>query len=115
MASFFRSISIKIFGMSLALLVSMAVPALWSANLTQQVHLQLRTLNYSLFPLALTLSDLDGAVFAQERHAETALETPDRAAVQKCHETARVQGMAAANLMRKAEALRALGARLAVL
>ena len=47
MASFFRSISIKIFGIAVGLLVIMAAAALWSANLTNQVHLQLQTLSRS--------------------------------------------------------------------
>jgi class 3 adenylate cyclase len=115
MAVFFRSISIKIFGVSLGLLVIMAAAALWSANLTEQVHLQLRTLNHSLFPLAITLGDLDSAVLVQELRAEAATKPTDAAGVQRCRTTTATQSATAAALVKKAEGLRDLGARLALL
>ncbi len=115
MAVFFRSISTKIFGVSLGLLVIMAAAALWSASLTEQVHLQLRTLNHSLFPLTTTLGDLDSAVLVQELRAETASKTADMAAAQRCRATTAAESAAAATLVKKAEGLRDLGARLALL
>lgn len=115
MADFFRSISLKIFGVSLGLLVIMAGTALWSASLTNQVHLQLRTLTRSLFPLTLKLSDLHRVARAQARHAESSLDTSDPAAVKACRAAADHQGKSAARLVGEAESLRALGARLAFL
>jgi CHASE3 domain sensor protein len=88
MAGFFRSISIKIFGVAVGLLVIMAAAALWSASLTTQVHLQLQTLSRSLFPLAMTLSELHIATQAQQLHAETALDTGDLTAERGCRATA---------------------------
>jgi len=115
MALFFRSISTKIFGVSLGLLVIMAAAALWSASLTEQVHLQLRTLNHSLFPLTVTLGDLDSAVLVQELQAETAAKPTDMAGVQRCRRTAIAQSATAAALVKKSEGLRDLGARVALL
>ena len=87
----------------------------WSASLTEQVHLQLRTLNHSLFPLTTTLGDLDSAVLVQELRAETASKTADMAAAQRCRATTAAESAAAATLVKKAEGLRDLGARLALL
>jgi len=115
MASVFRSISLKIFGVSLGLLVLMVATALWSAHLTNQVNLQLRALSRSLFPLAMTLSDLPTVVQAEEAHTGTGLDTPDAAAVAKCRTTAAAQGAAADRLVLQAQKYRDLGARLAVL
>ena len=58
MASFFRSISTKIFGIAVGLLALMVAASLLSAVLTTHVHRQLGTLSQSLFPLAMTLSEL---------------------------------------------------------
>ena len=44
----------------------MVATALWSAHLTNQVHLQLRTLSRSLFPLAMTMSDLHAVAQADK-------------------------------------------------
>ena len=115
MASFFRSISLKIFGVSLGLLVLMVATALWSAHLTNQVHLQLRALSRSLFPLAMTLSDLHAVVQAEEAHTGTGLDTPDAAAVNRCRATAAVQGATADRLVLQALKYRDLGARISVL
>ena len=115
MASFFRSISLKIFGVSLGLLVLMVATALWSAHLTNQVHLQLRALSRSLFPLAMTLSDLHAVVQAEESHTGTGLDTPDAAAVNKCRATAAAQGATADRLVLQAQRYRDLGARISVL
>ncbi|MEP7004884.1 MAG: adenylate/guanylate cyclase domain-containing protein [Sphingomonas bacterium] len=115
MASFFRSISLKIFGVSLGLLVLMVATALWSAHLTNQVHLQLRALSGSLFPLAMTLSDLHAVVQAEEAHTGTGLDTPDAAAVNQCRATATTQGATADRLVLQAQKYRDLGARVSVL
>src|SRR5579863_6859632 len=115
MASFIRSISVKIFGVSLCLLAIMTAAALWSANLTSQVNMQLRTLNYSLFPLALTVSELDTSTLAQEMHTKTGLETPDQAAANSCLVVAADRAAETAKLIDRAEESRAVGARIAVL
>lgn len=113
MASFFRSISLKIFSVSVGLLVLMVATALWSAHATNLVHLQLRTLSRSLFPLAMTLTDLHAVAQAEEAHTGTGLHTPDIAAVNKCRETAARQGKSADQLVRQAQYYRDLGARIA--
>jgi hypothetical protein len=58
MASLLRSISLKIFGISVGLLIIMVAAALWAGLLTQQVHFQLRTLNEALFPMTLRIAEL---------------------------------------------------------
>jgi class 3 adenylate cyclase len=63
----------------------------------------------------MTLSELHIATQAQQLHAETALDTGDFAAERGCRATAEAQGRRSAELIRRAEALRALGVRLAVL
>ena len=70
MASFFRSISIKIFGVAVGLLILLAGAALYSAMLTEDVHRQLRTLNHSLFPLTITLTELRTTTQGQQIRAE---------------------------------------------
>jgi len=113
MASLFRSISLKIFGVSVGLLVLMVATSLWSAHATNQVHLQLRTLSRSLFPLAMTLADLHAVAQAEEAHTGTGLHNPDIAAVNTCRATAVRQGKSADQLVRQAQYYRDLGARIA--
>ena len=62
MASFFRSISTKIFGIALGLLVLMVLASLWSAASIGRVNRQVETLSEALVPLALTLEDLRSEV-----------------------------------------------------
>jgi adenylate cyclase len=114
-AGLFRSISVKIFGVSLGLLIIMVGAAFWSASLTGQVSQQLRTLNQSLFPLAMTLGDLHSVAQAQDAHARKWLDTPDQAAVQACLAGARSLGQAAGTLVGHAERQRAEGARVAAM
>ena len=61
MASFFRSISTKIFGIALGLLVVMLVVSAWSASAINGVNRQLATLGQSLTPLALRIQDIRSA------------------------------------------------------
>ena len=84
MAQMFRSISFKIFSISLGLLIMMVAAAIWSARSTEQVHRQLRTLEYSLFPLAGTLAKLEAVVQSQRTTADFLLVTPDDKAVRLC-------------------------------
>ncbi len=58
MASFFRSISTKIFGIALGLLIVMLIVSAWSATAIESVNRQLATLGQSLLPLALTADDI---------------------------------------------------------
>lgn len=115
MAHVFRSISFKIFSISLGLLIMMVGAAFWSARSTEQVHRQLRTLEYSLFPLANTLAKLENVVQSQRATATFLVTTPDDAAVQLCLDKARSQNDLARNLIKNAEAFRAAGAKMAIL
>ena len=115
MAHMFRSISFKIFSVSLGLLIMMVAAAFWSAHSTEQVHRQLRTLEYSLFPLAGTLAKLETVVQAQRTTADFLLVTPDDKAVQLCLNKAAAQGRSAKTLLAQAEVYRARGAQIAVL
>jgi len=65
MAVLLRSISIKIFGVAVVLLVIMAVAATWSGRLTEQVHLQLQTLDRGLFPMALAIAEVHSGVASE--------------------------------------------------
>ena len=115
MASFFRSISIKIFGVAVGLLVILAAAALWSAILTEDVHRQLRTLNHALFPLTIALTELRAATHAEQIRAEVMLDASHRQSEAECRSTAIAHDRQTRALGDKAKALRALGAKLAVL
>lgn len=65
MAVLLRSISIKIFGVAVVLLVIMALAAAWSGRLTEQVHLQLQTLDRGLFPMALAIAEVHSGVASE--------------------------------------------------
>lgn len=115
MASFFRSISIKIFGVAVGLLVLLAGAALWSALLTEDVHRQLKTINHSLFPLAIALTDLRMATHAQQIRADAMIEASRRSSETECRQDAIAHDRETRALADKAKAMRKLGARLAVL
>ena len=115
MASFFRSISIKIFGVAVGLLVILAAAALWSAILTEDVHRQLRTLNHALFPLTIALTELRAATHAEQIRADVMLDASHRQSEAECRSTAIAHDRQTRALGDKAKALRALGAKLAVL
>jgi hypothetical protein len=70
MFQFFRSIRFKIFGISVGLLLMMLGTTIWSALLTERVHRQLRTLEESIFPLAMSLSSLKTVVQSQKTTAD---------------------------------------------
>ena len=95
----FRSISFKIFGVSLGLLVMMVATAVWSTRSSEQVHRQLQTMGQSLFPLSVALGNLKSVVQAQTVTADFYLNTPDQKAVQICLGKAQVQKRAAASLL----------------
>ncbi len=107
MATLLRSISLKIFGVAAGLLVIMAAAALWAGTLTQQVHLQLRTFNDALFPMTLRIAELRALVIVES--------VPIAARGAACRR--RVRGLTERTeaLIGEAQALRATGARLAVL
>ena len=115
MASFFRSISIKIFGVAVGLLLLLAGAALYSAMLTEDVHRQLRTINHSLFPLTIALTDLQIATHGQQIRADVMANGARQASEASCRASAGEHDAQTQRLARKAEELRALGARLAVL
>ena len=115
MAQIFRSISFKIFGVSVCLLIMMVGAAAWSALSTENVHRQLRTLEQSLFPLSATLAKLETLVQAQQDTADFLTNTPDEQSEAKCLAAAKAQAALASALLTKAEADRARGAEIAVL
>jgi adenylate cyclase len=115
MASFFRSISIKIFGVAVGLLILLAGAALYSAMLTEDVHRQLRTLNHSLFPLTITLTELRTTTQGQQIRAEVKIDGSLRKAETECRSSAAAYDRKTKLLGDKAEELRSLGARIAVL
>ncbi len=108
MTTMFRSISFKIFGVSLGLLVMMVATAVWSTRSSEQVHRQLQTMGQSLFPLSVALGNLKSVVQAQTVTADFYLNTPDQKAVQICLGKAQVQKRAAASLL---TAVKRYGAR----
>ncbi len=55
MAHLLRSISFKIFGVAVGLLLIMALASGWSMYTTAQVNRQLATLSEALLPIALSL------------------------------------------------------------
>ncbi|PZQ62452.1 MAG: hypothetical protein DI570_10785 [Phenylobacterium zucineum] len=113
MASYFRSIGAKIFGVAVGLLVLMVVASLVSGHLAREVHRQLRTLNHSLHPLTMTLADLHSELQASR------LEVSARAAGQEgeaeCVRAVARHSGKGDQLINEARALRARGAELAVL
>src|SRR5690349_10157025 len=72
MATFFRSISTKIFGIAVGLLLVMLLVSFWSAEAIHKVNRQLATLSESTLPLALTVQDLRSTMLDEyivlERH-----------------------------------------------
>jgi class 3 adenylate cyclase len=107
MATLLRSISLKIFGIAVGLLVMMVGAALWAGVLTQQVHHQLRTLNEALFPLTLRIAELQ-TVITVEREAAGLADA-------RCGPRMDARMARATALIADAQRLRGKGAELAVL
>lgn len=115
MAQMFRSISFKIFGVSVGLLLMMVGSGIWSARSTEQVHRQLQTLEQSLFPLSVTLARLDNVVQSQNVTADYLTDASDGKAVIRCLEQAKSQAATADALLAKAMKYRSRGAEIAVM
>ena len=115
MVSILRSISFKIFGMAVLLLVMLAAASVWSASSSQSVQRQLETLSRSLFPLVGALNDLRDITRQQGVTAKFSTTTPDAAAVAACEVDARSEASAGKIVGFRAEAARALGARISAL
>lgn len=113
MASFFRSIGTKIFGIAVGLLLLMVAASLVSAHLSQDVHRQLRTLSHALYPLTTTLTELHGAL--QDTRLEVAARTSGRTGEAACRQVVAERNIEGDRLIARARALREQGARLAVL
>lgn len=105
MASIFRSISFKIFGISVGLLLIMVVAAFGSAVASEQVHRQLRTLEQVMFPLARTMANVELEVQKQKVTADFLLEAPDDEAVTTCLGLAKKQGAKSRDLLQQAKRL----------
>ena len=113
MASFFRSIGVKIFGIAVGLLVLMIATSLLSGALSTYAHRQMRTLSYSLFPLTVTLTDLRSSLQTHRREMLTRDRGPGSGDI--CRRIAAARSEEATQLIRRAEALRQRGVELAVL
>jgi class 3 adenylate cyclase len=113
MASFFRSIGTKIFGIAVGLLILMVAASLLSGMLAAHVHRQLMTLSYSLFPLTVTLGELRSNVLAQRVEIED--RERGRAGEAECRRISAARSRISDQLIARAEALRARGVELAVL
>ncbi len=103
MFQFFRSIRFKIFGISVGLLLMMLGTTIWSALLTERVHRQLRTLEESIFPLALSLSSLKTVVQSQKTTADYLTKTPDKAATATCINETKEQSKHAREILTQAK------------
>ena len=101
----FRSISFKIFGISVGLLLIMVVAAFGSALASEQVHRQLQTFEKVMFPLARTMANVELEVQKQKVTADFLLETPDNEAVTTCLGLAKKQGAKSRDLLQQAKRL----------
>ena len=101
------SIRTKIFGVVCMLLVIMAASAIWSASLTERVDLQMQTMNKALFPMALHVADMRTSIVAEV----LPLAKPET----QCRAEMAKKTAASTALINKADALRALGGRTALL
>lgn len=105
MASLFRSISFKIFGISVGLLLIMVVAAFGSAFASEQVHRQLQTFEQVMLPLARTMANVELEVQKQKVTADFLLETPEEEAVTTCLGQAKTQGARTRDLLQRATKL----------
>ena len=103
MFQFFRSIRFKIFGISVGLLLMMLGTTIWSALLTERVHRQLRTLEESIFPLAMSLSSLKTVVQSQKTTADYLTKTPDKTATTICENETKEQSKHAREILTQAK------------
>ena len=115
MARLFQSISFKIFGVSVCLLLMMVGAAAWSARATEEVHTELKALAQSIFPLSVTLAKLNTVVQSQKVTADYLTTTPDETSVAVCLSQAKSQAERADVLLAQAVKYRAIGAKIAVM
>ena len=115
MARMFRSISFKIFGVSVGLLLMMAGAAAWSARANEEVHNELKTLAEAMFPLSGALAKLNTITQSQRVTADYLTYTPDETAVAACLNQAESQAERANTLLAQAVKYRAIGAKIAVM
>jgi len=113
MAHLLRSISFKIFGVAVGLLLIMALASGWSMYTTAQVNRQLATLAEALLPLTLTLEDVSDEVL----RAEVSIRGIQHGEIDAGNCKARFDAHHAeiSRLLEEARRLRETGARLAVL
>ncbi len=111
----FQSISFKIFGVSVCLLLMMLGAAAWSARATEEVHTELKTLAQSIFPLSVTLAKLNTVVQSQKVTADYLTTTPDETAVAVCLSQAKSQAERADALLTQAVKYRAIGLKITVM
>lgn len=113
MAQLLRSISFKIFGVAVGLLVIMVLASGWSMYTTAQANRQLATLAEALLPLTLALEDVSDEVLRAEMSLrETQLGEADASNCSARFDTHHAE---IDRLLAEAGQLRDTGARLAVL
>ncbi len=112
MAMFLRSISFKIFGVAVSLLLIMVLAAAWSVHTSSQLHRQLVTLAHALIPLTAQLENVDDSTF----EIRLLLEQLRSGAIgaENCKTDYKRNVEALGELLRHAEALRTLGSQLAI-
>jgi len=113
MAHVFTSISSKIFGFSVVLLILMVGTSVWSASANKEVHRSLQTLELSMFPLTTTVARINLIVQAQKTTSDYLTVTPDAKAVKRCTTQATLQATSLQNLIDKANQYRAIGSSIA--
>jgi adenylate cyclase len=113
MANIFRSISSKIFGFSVVLLMLMVGTAAWSAIANKEVHKSLQTLELSMFPLASTVAKINHVAQAQKGVSDYFIlsNSPDLEA--QCLEKINSQAAALRGLMQEAKRFSATGSKIA--
>ena len=109
-----KSISVKIFGFSVILLILMVGAAILSANESKAVHRSLRTLELSMFPLAGTVAKINLVVQSQKTTANFLLITPDAKAADRCLKSAKSDIQNVDNLLLKAQKYRLVGSKIAI-
>ncbi len=113
MASLFRSIGIKIFGVAVGLLLLMAAASVVSGVLSERVKREMSTLSESLFPLTITLAKLRSDV----QDARLEIEERDLGVLgdQACRKAAAAEAVSGTRLVAEARRLHDHGARIAVM
>lgn len=113
MAQVFRSISFKIFGFSVILLVLMVSTSVWSAIANREVYRSLQTVELSIFPLTSTVAKIDLAIQLQKTRSDYNFSNSDAEFDAQCIEKSNFESKRVKHLFFKANEYRALGSEIA--